>query len=133
MAKYIQLNWTKVSSYYESNLVILNSNASVQIEISERDVEVNYLLSLTGEKFASFFHDYFAELHINEIPLHGHGQVVKFRVNKLPDYAVVIGDDVEHGGEVNPDDPTDILEGFAGSEGEYFRDKNSEIFAGIPA
>lgn len=138
MAKYIQLRWTKIENkgntprgyYFDSNLVKLNSPADVQIQLPERDVEVSYLLSLSGEKFVSIHQDYFAELHIRPIPVRGNGQIVKFRINKIPEYAIVVGDNIEDAGDVNLENPEDITNGFAGSEGEYFRDKNSEIFAG---
>lgn len=138
MAKYIQLRWTKIKNkgntpdgyYFDSNLIKLNSSAAVQIQLPEKDVEVSYLLSLSGEKFVSIHQDYFAELHIRPIPVICNGQIVKFRINKIPEYAVVMGDNIEDVGDVNPDDPGDVTNGFAGSEGDYFRDKNSEIFAG---
>lgn len=138
MAKYIQLRWTKIENkgntprgyYFDSNLVKLNSPADVQIQLPERDVEVSYLLSLSGEKFVSIHQDYFAELHIRPIPVRGNGQIVKFRINKIPEYAIVVGDNIEDAGDVNPENPEDITNGFAGSEGDYFRDKSSEIFAG---
>lgn len=139
MAKYIQLRWVKVQDskntpdgyYYESNLVKLNhGHADIQVSIPSSDVDISYLLSLSGDKFVSIFHDYFAELHVRRIPVIGVGQILKFRMNKLPEYAIIMGDDIEDAGDINPDDETDILNGFAGSEGEYFRDKFSEIFAG---
>lgn len=138
MAKFIQLRWVKVKNkgntpdgyYFESNLVKLNSSADIQVQLPERDVEISYLLSLSGEKFVSIAHDYFAELHIRPIPVKGNGQIVKFRMNKLPEYSVIVGDDIEDAGDTDPDNPEDVTNGFAGSEGEYFRGKNSEIFAG---
>ena len=54
---------------------------------------------------------------------------IKFRVRKLPDYAVVVGD-IEDGGEVDPDNPDDIPNAFAGKEKEYFRGNNSELLLG---
>ena len=139
MAKVLNLRWTRVKSekntpegyYYDSNLVKLNSSADLQVQLdSEDDVEISYLLSLSGDRFVSITQDYFAKLHIRPVPVKGMGQIVKFRINKLPDYAVVIGDDIEDAGDVNPDDESDIKNGFAGSEGEYFRDKNSEVLVG---
>lgn len=139
MAKFLQLRWTKVNDpgntpngyYYDSNLVKLNQgHADIQVQIPSNDAEISYLLSLSGDKFVSIFHDYFGELHIKPIPVIGVGQILKFRVNKLPDNAIIIGDDLEDAGDINPDDPDDILNGFAGSEGEYFRDIYSEVFAG---
>ena len=57
------------------------------------------------------------------------GQVIKFRVRKLPDYAVVVGD-IEDGGDVDTDNPDDIPNAFAGKEKEYFRGNNSELLLG---
>ena len=138
MAKLIQLRWVKVMNqgntpegyYFDSNLIKLNSSADIQVQLPDRDVEISYLLSISGEKFVSIYQDYFAELHIRSIPVDGHGQIMKFRVNKLPEYSAVIGDDIEDAGDVNPDDPSDIKKGFAGSEGEYFRGNDSEILMG---
>lgn len=139
MAKLIILRWTKVMNkksnnpkdhYFESNLIRLNSSADIQVQLPDRDVEISYLLSISGDRFVSIFHDYFAELHIKPIPVKGHGQIMKFRTNKLPEYSVVIGNDIEDAGDVNPDDPSDITNGFAGSEGEYFRGKDLEILVG---
>lgn len=65
-----------------------------------------------------------------EIEFNGVGQIVKFRINKLPTYAIIQGDELIDAGDTNPEDPTDIMNGFAGSEGEYFRGKDTEIFAG---
>lgn len=138
MAKYIQLRWVKIEHdgnspegyYYESNLIKLNSPADIQVQLPERDVDITYLLSLSGEKFVSIQQDYFAELHIRPIPVRGNGQIVKFRINKLPEYAIVMGEDIEDAGDTNPDNSDDVMNGFAGSDGEYFRGINSEIFAG---
>lgn len=138
MAKVIQLRWVKVNNhgntpegyYYDSNLIQLNSEADVQVQISSRDVEISYLLSLSGDKFVSINSDYFADLHIRPIPVKGNGQIIKFRINKLPEYAIVMGNDIEDAGDTNPDDPEDILNGFAGMEGDYFRSKSSEVIVG---
>lgn len=138
MSKIIQLRWVKVPNpgntpdgyYYDSSLVKLNSEADIQVQIPSRDVEISYLLSLSGDRFVSICNDYFADLHIRPIPVKGKGQIVKFRMNKLPEYAIVMGDDIEDAGDTNPDNPEDIANGFAGSEGEYFRGKNSEVLVG---
>lgn len=131
MAKIINLRWTKLDKYYESNLVKVNGIAYIQVQFdNQRDVDISYLLSLSGDRFVSISQDYFANLHIRPIPIKGVGQIVKFRINKLPDYAIVMGDDLDDAGDVNPEDPEDITNGFAGSEGEYFRCINSEIFVG---
>ena len=68
------------------------------------------------------------EVWDKDIPHIGFGQVIKFRVRKLPDYAVVVGD-IEDGGDVDPDNP-DIPNAFAGKEKEYFRGNNSELLLG---
>ena len=139
MANFLQLRWTKVVNkdntpngyYYDSNLIKIKGHAIIQIETSGRkSLEITYLQRLTGEIFTSFVHDYFGELHINPIPIIGVGQILKFRVNELPDVAYIMGDDLTDSGDINPDDPVDILNGFAGRDGEYFRSINGEIFAG---
>lgn len=137
MATLLNLRFTKVYDkgntpngyYYESNLVKLNDKADIQVQLEEEGVEISYLLSLSGDKFVTIFHDYFSKLHIRPLPINGVGQIVKFRLNKLPEYAILLGD-IEDAGDVNPEDPEDILNGFAGSEGVYFRCRNSEIFVG---
>jgi hypothetical protein len=45
------------------------------------------------------------------------------------DYVVVVGD-IEDGGDVDPDNPDDIPNAFAGKEKEYFRGNNSELLLG---
>lgn len=137
MANIIPLRWTKVIApgndqgyFYESNLVKVKGRSAVQVEVPDSGVDLSYLVSLTGEKFVSIFHDYFADLHVHEIEFNGVGHIVKFRINKLPTYSIIQGDELIDAGDTNPEDPTDIMNGFAGSEGEYFRGKDTEIFAG---
>ena len=137
MSNYIELRWFKVKDpgntpngyYYDSNLIQLNGPADIQIQTTERSIDLTYLLSLNGERFVSFKQDYFAELHISHIPIIGVGQILKFRVNKLPDLGLIIGN-VDDMGDINPDEPEDIVNAFAGSEGEYFRDINGRLFIG---
>lgn len=138
MANIIPLRWVRVEHYgnehgyfYESNLVKVKGHASIQVEVpNETGVDIIYLVSLSGERFVSISHDYFAELHIRELKLYGVGQIVKFRINKLPFYAIIQGDDLTDAGDTNPDDPEDLVNAFAGSDGEYFRGKDTEIYAG---
>ena len=138
MAQIIPLRWFRVEHsgndrgyFYESNLVKVKGHASIQVEVpGEAGVDISYLVSLTGEKFVSIDQDYFSELHIRELNFYGVGQIVKFRINKLPSYAIIQGDDLTDAGDTNPDDPTDLVNAFAGSEGEYFRGKDTEIYAG---
>ena len=54
---------------------------------------------------------------------------MKFRVNKLPDYACIRGD-IEDGGDVDPENPSIPMNAFCGSEGEPFRDIDSEFLLG---
>lgn len=138
MATFIQLRWTKISSskntpdgyYYESNLIKVKGNSILQVETpGMKDLDISYLHSLTGDKFVSFNQDYFKELHLQPIPIYGVGQVMKFRINKLPVNAVIMGDDITDAGDPNPDNPEDISNGFASSDGVYFCSGNSEIFA----
>ena len=138
MAQIIPLRWTKVIApgnnqgyFYESNLVKVKGRSAVQVEVpNETGVDISYLVSLSGERFVSISQDYFAELHIRELKLYGVGQIVKFRINKLPSYAIIQGDDLTDAGDTNPDDPEDLVNAFAGSDGEYFRGKDTEIYAG---
>lgn len=137
MAQIIPLRWFRVEHsgndrgyFYESNLVKVKGHASVQVEVPDSGVDLSYLVSLTGERFVSIYQDYFADLHVHEIEFNGVGQIVKFRINKLPTYAIIQGDELTDAGDTNPEDPTDVVNGFAGSEGEYFRGKDTEIFAG---
>lgn len=137
MAQIIPLRWFRVEHsgndrgyFYESNLVKVKGHASIQVEVPDSGVDLSYLVSLTGERFVSIYQDYFADLHVHEIEFNGVGQIVKFRINKLPTYAIIQGDELTDAGDTNPEDPTDVVNGFAGSEGEYFRGKDTEIFAG---
>lgn len=141
MANFLALRWTKMESqgntpagfYFESNLVRVKGHSAIHIEApGVKGIDISYLQSLTGERFVSFNQDYFGELHVQELPIFGVGQVVKFRVNKLPAYAVIIGEDVVDAGNPNPEEILDVVEGFAGSEGEYFRGIDTQIFAGKP-
>lgn len=138
MVNIIPLRWFRVDSpknkgvhFYESNLVKVKGHASIQVEVpNESGIDISYLISLTGERFVSIFQDYFSELHLKELKFYGVGHIVKFRINKLPSYAIIQGDDLTDAGDINPDDPEDLVNAFAGSEGEYFRGNNTEIFAG---
>lgn len=140
MAKFLTLRWTKVkaesddrlqSFYYESNLVKVTGPTLLQIDASEdTGIDISYLRSLTGDKFDTFYHDYFGKIHITPEPFFGIGQIVKFRINKLPILGTIIGEEVQDAGDVNQDNPNDILNGFAGSEGTYFLSTDGEIFAG---
>ena len=106
----------------------MKGHASIQVEVPhESGIDISYLVSLTGEKFVSLFQDYFSELHLRELKFYGVGQIIKFRINKLPSYAIIQGDDLTDAGDINPDDPEDLVNAFAGSEGEYFRGKDTEI------
>ncbi len=53
---------------------------------------------MTGGKFVTCFQDYFGEVWDKIIPHPGIGQVIKFRINQLPDYAIIRGD-IEDGGD----------------------------------
>ena len=108
----------------------LNSGAlGLHVEIGDSDshyLSVHH--SLSGQRFTSKYHDYFGVLYDNLIPgLKGVGQIIKVRLDKLPDYALVMGN-VEDAGDIDPDDPDNIPNAFASSDGEYFRSGSSEIF-----
>lgn len=134
MATTIQLRFTEIhldgEIWYDSNLIKLNSGAlGLHIEIGDSDshyMAVHH--SLSGQKFTSKYHDYFGVLYDNLIPgIKGVGQILKVRIDKLPDYAVVMGD-VEDAGDIDPDNPDNIPNAFASMDGEYFRSGSSEIF-----
>lgn len=134
MANTVQLRFTEVildgEVWYDSNLIKLNSGAlGLHVEIGDSDS--HYLAvhhSLSGQRFTSKYHDYFGVLYDNLIPrLKGVGQIIKVRLDKLPDYALVMGN-VEDAGDIDPDDPDNIPNAFASSDGEYFRSGSSEIF-----
>lgn len=131
--KMLMLRFTKLNNvdgdWWDSNLIILNGPSGVHIEMPGTGNSATTMQSMTGMKFVSNYQDYFGEVWDKDIPYIGFGQVIKFRVRKLPDYAVVMGD-IEDGGDVNPDDPDDILNAFAGKEKEYFRGNNSELLLG---
>lgn len=131
--KMLMLRFTKLNNvegdWWDSNLIILNGPSGVHIEMPGTGNSATTMQSMTGMKFVSNYQDYFGEVWDKDIPHIGFGQVIKFRVRKLPDYAVVMGD-IEDGGDVNPDDPDDILNAFAGKEKEYFRGNNSELLLG---
>ena len=84
MAQIIPLRWVRVEHsgnehgyFYESNLVKVKGHASIQVEVpNETGVDISHLVSLSGERFVSISHDYFAELHIRELKLYGVGQIV---------------------------------------------------------
>lgn len=130
----IQLRFTEIQldgeTWYDSNLIKLNSGVlGLHVEIGDSDS--HYLAvhhSLSGQRFTSKYHDYFGVLYDNLIPfIVGVGQILKVRLDVLPEYAVVMGD-VEDAGDIDPDNPDDIPNAFATQDGEYFRSGNSEIF-----
>lgn len=130
----IQLRFTEVildgEVWYDSNLIKLNSGLiGLHIEIGDSDS--HYLAihhSLSGQRFTSKYHDYFGVIYDNLIPsIKGIGQILKVRIDKLPDYAVVMGD-IEDAGDIDPENPENIPNAFATQDQEYFRSGNSEIF-----
>lgn len=132
-SKTLMLRWTPVTFqnkiWFDSNLVILNGTSGVHIEMFGNGNEVTCFQSMTGGNFVTDFQDYFGDLWDKIIPYPGIGQTVKFRTNRLPKYSIVIGD-IEDGGDFDPENPTIPMNAFCGSEGEPFRDKNSEFFCG---
>lgn len=138
MANTIQLRFTQVvlngEIWYDSNLIKLNSGAlGLHLEIGDSDS--HYLAihhSISGQRFTSKYHDYFGVIYDNLIPnIIGIGQIVKVRVDKLPDYALAMGD-IEDAGDIDPDDPSNIPNAFATQDMEYFRSGSSEIFCFQP-
>lgn len=130
----IELRFTEITldgkTWYDSNLIKLNSGPlGLHIEIVDSDS--HYLAvhhSLSGQKFTSVFHDYFGVIYDNLIPgIIGVGQILKIRLDQMPEYALVMGN-VEDAGDIDPDDPENIPNAFATMDGEYFRSGSSEIF-----
>lgn len=143
--KTVQLTFTQLTSqvdgiWYDSNLIQLNGPAGVHIEMPGTGNYIAIYRSITGLNPVSCYHDYFAEIFDKDL-LHidighkyvGHlstiGAVVKFRMKAVPTYACVRGD-IEDLGPVDPDNPDDIKNGFAGKEGVYFQDIDSEYLLG---
>lgn len=106
MAKMLVLRWTPITTnngiWFDSNLVILNGTSGVHIEMKGNGNDVTAFQSMTGNKFVTCFQDYFGDIWDKIIPHPGIGQVIKFRVNRLPDYACIRGD-IEDGGDVDPE------------------------------
>lgn len=100
------LRWTPITTnngiWFDSNLVILNGTSGVHIEMKGNGNDVTAFQSMTGNKFVTCFQDYFGDIWDKIIPHPGIGQVIKFRVNRLPDYACIRGD-IEDGGDVDPE------------------------------
>lgn len=130
----LQLRFTQIELdgkiWYDSNLIKFNSGA-LGVHIEMEDLDSHYMTihhSLSGQRFTSKYHDYFGVLYDNLIPfLIGVGQILKIRLDKMPSYAVVMGD-VEDAGDIDPENPDDIPNAFATQDMEYFRSGNSEIF-----
>lgn len=130
----LQLRFTQIELdgkiWYDSNLIKFNSGA-LGVHIEMDDLDSHYMAihhSLSGQRFTSKYHDYFGVLYDNLIPFFiGVGQILKIRLDKMPSYAVVMGD-VEDAGDIDPENPDDIPNAFATQDMEYFRSGNSEIF-----
>ena len=133
MAKMLQLRWTRIETqngiWFDSNRVILHGICGIHVEMKGQGNDITAMQSMTGDKYVSCFQDYFGDLWDKIIPHPGIGQTMKFRVNRLPDYAIIRGD-VEDGGDVSPDNPEIPMNAFCGSEGEPFRGNNTELFLG---
>lgn len=133
MAKMLQLRWTRIETqngiWFDSNRVILHGICGIHVEMKGQGNDITAMQSMTGDKYVSCFQDYFGDLWDKIIPHPGIGQTMKFRVNRLPDYAIIRGD-VEDGGDVDPDNPEIPMNAFYGSEGEPFRGNNTELFLG---
>jgi hypothetical protein len=110
-------------------MVILHGICGIHVEMKGQGNDITAMQSMTGDKYVSCFQDYFGDLWDKIIPHPGIGQTMKFRVNRLPDYAIIRGD-VEDGGDVDPDNPEIPMNAFCGSEGEPFRGNNTELFLG---
>ena len=133
MAKMLMLRWKPINTvsgiWFDSNLIVLNGTSGVHIESKKSNLDVTTFQSMTGGKFVTCFQDYFGEVWDKIIPHPGIGQVIKFRINQLPDYAIIRGD-IEDGGDPDPEHPDIPMNAFCGKDGEPFRDKNSDFFCG---
>lgn len=133
MAKMLLLRWKPVNTgngiWFDSNLVILNGTSGVHIEVNGNGCDVTAFQSMIGTNMVTCFQDYFGGLWDKIIPHPGFGQTMKFRINKLPKYAVMLGN-IEDGGDVDPENPDIPMNAFCGSEGEPFRGSDSEFFLG---
>lgn len=130
----IKLRFTPViisgKVWYDSNLIKVNSsNVGLHLEIGDNNS--HYLAihqSLSGQKFTSIFHEYFGTLFDRVITqVIGVGQIIKIRIDVLPDYGIIMGDILD-AGDPDPEHPDDVHNGFASQDGIYFRCGNSEIF-----
>lgn len=146
--KTVQLTFTQVESpidqsiWYDSNLIQVNGASGIHIEMPDngKSNSVTIFRSITGMNPISCYQDYFTRIfdkdllhidigykyigHISEI-----GVVLKFRLSAIPDYACIRGE-IEDLGPADPDNPGDIQNAFAGSEGVYFQDIDSEYLVG---
>ena len=86
--KMLMLRFTKLNNvegdWWDSNLIILNGPSGVHIEMPGTGNSATTMQSMTGMKFVSNYQDYFGEVWDKDIPHIGFGQVIKFRVRKLP-------------------------------------------------
>lgn len=114
---------------YDSNLVQINGTSGVHIDMEGSGNSVTALRTMTGMHFISCYQDYFAYTSDFFIPHPGIGQAYKIRVNKLPLFAIIQGDVIDMG-DPNPDDPDDLMNAFAGSEGEYIMGREGSYFLG---
>ena len=144
--KTVQLTFTKVESpidhsiWYDSNLIQVNGPSGVHVEMPDdgNGNSITIFRSITGMNPVSCYQDYFTRIfdkdhidigqryigHISEI-----GAIIKIRLNAVPEYAIIKGE-VEDLGPIDPDNPEDIQNAFAGSEGVYFQDIDSEYLVG---
>ena len=114
---------------FDSNLVQVNGPSGVHLDMEGSGNSVTTLRSMTGMNFVSCHQDYFADTSDFFIHHPGIGQTYKLRLNKIPLFGIILGDVIDMG-DPNPDDPNDIPNAFAGSEGEYFMGREGAYFLG---
>lgn len=116
---------------YESNMVQVNGASGVHLEMGGVGNSVTTLRSMTGANFVSSYQDYFGEISDFFIGDPGIGQAYKIKLNNPPLFGIITGD-VEDMGDINPENPEEMVNAFAdingnilmGSDGQYFFVKN---------
>ena len=135
MADSIILRFTEVFNkdknqmVYESQMIQVNGPSGVHIDMEGRGNWVTTLRSMTGLNFVSNYQDYFADISDFFIKGPFIGQAYKVQVNKAPIFGIIMGN-IDDLGDPNPDDPNDLVNAFAGSNGDYFMGKDGQYFFG---
>jgi hypothetical protein len=135
MAKSIILRFTEVTTpdgkkAWDSNRVVINGAAGVHIETNKSGSSVNMFRSMTGINMVTCHQDYFGDVCDFFLPYPGIGYTCIFRLNYQPVSGLILGENVEDAGDVDPTDSNAIPEAFAGKEGVYFVGSDGQYFVG---